>query len=241
MPGLGRGIIVIPAYNEAETIASVVREIREEGIGCDIVVIDDGSGDGTAEVLESLRVRALSHPVNLGYGAAVQTGMLYAVREGYDFVVLMDADGQHVPSQVRLLLAELERDKDIVIGSRFAGEAGAYRIPFFRQMGIRFFSLLAWLLGGTRIRDVTSGFQAMRREVFTILAREYPIDFPDADVIVLLARKRFRIGEVPAIVRERQGGESMYAGLGTVLYYPFKSLLASFMVLLRLLWEREGR
>jgi len=108
-------------------------------------------------------------------------------------------------------------------------------------MGIRFFSLLAWILGGTRIRDVTSGFQAMRRDVFTILAREYPIDFPDADVIVLLGRKKFRIGEVPAVVRERQGGESMYASLGTVLYYPFKSLLASFMVLLRLLWEREGR
>lgn len=241
MPGLGRGVIVIPAYNEAETIASVVREIGEEGIGCDIVVIDDGSNDGTEGVLRSLPVRTLSHPVNLGYGAAVQTGMIYAVREGYDFVVLMDADGQHVPSQVRLLLDELDRDKDIVIGSRFTGEADAYRIPFFRRMGIRFFSLLAWILGGTRIRDVTSGFQAMRRDVFTILAREYPIDFPDADVIVLLGRKKFRIGEVPAVVRERQGGESMYASLGTVLYYPFKSLLASFMVLLRLLWEREGR
>ncbi len=241
MPGLGRGIIVIPAYNEAETIASVVREIGNEGIGCDIVVVNDGSGDGTEGVLRSLPVRVLSHPVNLGYGAAVQTGMMYAVREGYDFVVLMDADGQHVPSQVRLLLEELDRGKDIVIGSRFAGEAGAYRIPFFRRVGIRFFSLLAWLLGGTRIRDVTSGFQAMRRDVFTILAREYPVDFPDADVIVLLGRKKFRIGEVAAVVRERQGGESMYASIGTVLYYPFKSLLASFMVLLRLLWEREGR
>ncbi len=241
MPGLGRGLIVIPAYNEAETLPSVVGEIRGEGIGCDIVVVNDGSSDGTEEALRSLPVRVLSHPVNLGYGAAVQTGMLHAVREGYDYIVLMDADGQHVPSQVRVLLEELSRDKDIVIGSRLAGDAGAYRIPFFRRAGIRFFSLLAWFLGGTRIRDVTSGFQAMRREVFTILARDYPVDFPDADVIVLLGRKKFRIGEVPAVVRERQGGESMYSSVGTVLYYPFKSVLASFIVLLRLLRDREGR
>src|SRR5512138_577224 len=107
MEGLGRGIIVIPAYNEAETIAEVLREVGGADLGCDIVVVNDGSTDGTEKVLASLPVVALTHPINLGYGAAVQTGMMFAVREGYDFVVLMDADGQHVPSQVRLLLAEL--------------------------------------------------------------------------------------------------------------------------------------
>lgn len=139
MPDLGRGAIVIPAYNEAETIASVVSEICDEGLGCDIVVVNDGSSDGTEEALRSLPVLVLSHPVNLGYGAAVQTGMLHAVRRGYDFVVLMDADGQHVPSQIRLLLDGLEHGSDIVIGSRFAGEGGAYRIPPARRIGIRFF------------------------------------------------------------------------------------------------------
>lgn len=239
--GLGRGAIVIPAYNEEETIAGVIREIEAEGLGMDIVVVNDGSGDGTEETLRSLPARVLSHPVNLGYGAAVQTGMLHAVRAGYDFLVLMDADGQHVPSQVRALLAELGKGNDIVIGSRLSGDAGAYRIPIFRRAGIRFFSLLAWALGGVRIRDVTSGFQAMRRAVFTVLAKEYPVDFPDAEVIVMLGLKNFRVAEVPAMVRERQGGESMYSSLGTVLYYPFKSLLASFIVLLRLFRERERR
>lgn len=238
---LGRGVIVIPAYNEEETVTGVIREIEAEGLGLDIVVVNDGSNDATEETLRPLGVRVLSHPVNLGYGAAVQTGMLWAVREGYDFLVLMDADGQHVPSQVRALLDELEKGMDIVIGSRLAGDAGSYRIPFVRMAGIRFFSVIARALGGARIKDVTSGFQAMRREVFTLLAKEYPVDFPDAEVIVMLGLKRFRVAEIPATVRERQGGESMYSSLGTVLYYPFKSLLASFIVLLRLFREREGR
>lgn len=234
----GRGIIVIPAYNEEHTVAEVVRELEAEGLGVDILVVNDGSSDETGRILERLPVAVVTHPVNLGYGAAVQTGMLYAVREGYDFLALMDADGQHVPSQVRLLFGELEKGWDIVIGSRFAGEADVYRIPFLRRSGIRFFSLLARVLGGIRILDVTSGFQAMRRSVFEFLAREYPVQSPDAEVIVMLGLKRFRVTEVPASVRERQGGKSMYSSLGSVLYYPFKSFLSSFIVLLRLLRER---
>lgn len=186
-------------------------------------------------------MNVISHPINLGYGVAVQTGFKYAALRGYDFLVLMDADGQHIPSQVRLLLEELDRERDIVIGSRLAGNTGSYRIPFFRRAGIRFFSFLAKALGGVNIRDVTSGFQAMRREVFLLLAEEYPTDFPDAEVVIMLGLKRFRLAEVPTQVRERKQGKSMYSSLGTVLYYPFKSILASFIVLLRLFREREGR
>ena len=240
MRGLEKGLITVPAFNEGETIGGVVREILDEGLGCDIVVVNDGSSDDMESVLRALPVTVLSHPVNLGYGAAVQTGMMYAVRHGYDFLVLMDADGQHVPSQIGVLLEELQRGKDIVIGSRLSDDSGSYRIPFFRRAGIRLFSFLAWILGGVRIRDVTSGFQAMRREVFTVLSQEYPVDFPDAEVIVMLGLRKFKVAEVPVIVRERQGGVSMYATLGTVLYYPFKSLLASFIVLLRLVRNRKG-
>jgi glycosyltransferase involved in cell wall biosynthesis len=240
MNGLGKGLIAIPAYNEAETIGGVVREILGEGLGCDLLVVDDGSSDRMERVLDSLPVTVLSHPVNLGYGAAVQTGMIYAVRKGYDFLVLMDADGQHVPSQIRPLLAELGKGFDIVIGSRLSGDSGSYRIPLLRRGGIRFFSFLARILGGARIRDVTSGFQAMRREVFAVLAREYPVDFPDAEVVVMLGLRKFRVAEVPVLVRERQAGKSMYASYGRALYYPFKSLLASLIVLLRVIRERKG-
>lgn len=238
MSVLEKGLVTIPAFNEAETIGDVVRGILGENLGCDIVVVDDGSSDETVQVLRSLPVTVLSHPVNLGYGAAVQTGMMYAVRNGYDFLVLMDADGQHVPSQVGLLLEGLRRGNDIVIGSRLSEDSGSYRIPSMRKAGIRFFSFLAWVLGGVRIRDVTSGFQAMRREVFTVLSREYPVDFPDAEVIVMLGLRKFKVEEVPVAVRERQGGESMYSKFGTVLYYPFKSVLSSFIVLLRMLREK---
>lgn len=238
---LGRGIIVIPAFNESETLPETIRELESERLGIDILVVDDGSYDNTAGILRSLPVKSLTHPINLGYGAAVQTGMMYADRAGYDFLILMDADGQHVPSQVRLLTEELAKGMDIVIGSRIAGGAEGYRIPFMRRAGISFFSLLARMLGGTRILDVTSGFQAMRRNVFTMLAREYPVDFPDSEVVVLLGRKRYRVSEVPVVVRVRMGGRSMYSSIWTVLYYPFKSILSSFIVLLRLIREQERR
>lgn len=234
----GRGIVVIPAYNEEDTIAEVVGGLAAERLGVDILVVNDGSTDGTGSILEGLPAAVVTHPVNLGYGAAVQTGMLYAVRGGYDFLALMDADGQHVPSQVRLLFEELGKGWDIVIGSRFTGDADVYKVPVLRRTGIRFFSLLARALGGIRIRDVTSGFQAMRRNVFEFLSREYPVQSPDAEVIVMLGRKRFRVTEVPASVRERQGGKSMYSSVGSVMYYPFKSVLSSFIVLLRLLREK---
>lgn len=234
----GRGIVVIPAFNEEETIAGVIGELLAERLGLDLLVVNDGSTDRTEEIVKNLPVAVVSHPINLGYGAAVQTGMIYAVRRGYDFLVLMDADGQHVPSQVRRLVEELSAGWDMVIGSRFVGGLEGTGVPFMRSVGITFFSLLAKILGGVRIRDVTSGFQAMRREVFALLAREYPVDAPDAEVIVMLGLRNFRVAEVPAVVRPRQGGTSMYASLGTVLYYPFKSILSSFMVLLRLLRKR---
>ena len=238
---LGKGIIVIPAFNEAETLPIMIRELEAERLGLDILVVNDGSSDNTADLLGSLPVKSLTHPINLGYGAAVQTGMMYADRTGYDFLILMDADGQHVPSQIRLLTEELARGKDIVIGSRLAGGGGEYQIPFMRRAGISFFSFLARLLGGMRILDVTSGFQAMRKNVFSTLAREYPVDFPDSEVVVLLGRKRYRVAEVPVVVRARMGGRSMYSDIGTVLYYPFKSILSSFIVLLRLMREQDRR
>lgn len=237
----GRGIIVIPAYNEVENIARVVDEIRKEDLGMDILVVNDGSSDRTAQVLRGLPVKVLSHPINLGYGVAVQTGMIHAVRTGYDFLVLMDGDGQHMPGEIRKLLEGMERGADIVIGSRLLAGSGSYKVPALRRAAIGFFSFLARTLGGVDIRDVTSGFQAMRREVFSFLAKEYPVDFPDAEVVVMLGLKRFAAAEVPTRFRPRERGISMYSSPATVLYYPFKSFLASVIVLLRLFRERKER
>lgn len=237
--GLEPGIIVIPVYNEENTVRNVLEEIRNEGIAWDIVAVDDGSTDRSRELLEGMPVTVISHPVNLGYGAAVQTGLRYAVKKGYETVVLMDADGQHVPSEIANLIRGLEGGADIVIGSRLIGPGAEYRIPLLRRIGISFFSSVARLLGGTRIHDVTSGFQAMRRPVAEFLAEEYPVDFPDAEVIISLGLKKFRIAEVPARIRRRELGTSMYSNPAKALYYPFKSLLASFIVLLRLIREKK--
>jgi len=149
--------------------------------------------------------------------------------------VLMDADGQHIPSEIPNLLAALEKGADIVIGSRFLGSSAGYRIPFLRRMGIKFFSALAGILGGTKIYDVTSGYQAMRRNVAQFLAEEYPVDFPDAEVIISLGLKKFRIAEIPVQFRRREHGVSMYSNPIRAFYYPFKSILASFIVLLRII------
>lgn len=228
------GAIVVPVYNEEKNIRRVIDEIRAAGIDWDILVVDDGSADSTRAILSALPVVVIPHPVNLGYGAAVQTGLKHAVAKGYGTVVLMDGDGQHVPSEIPKLLTKLEEGADIVIGSRFLGLDGGYRIPILRRVGIVFFSTLAGVLGGTRILDVTSGFQAMRRPVAEFLAEEYPVEFPDAEVIISLGLKKFRIAEVPTRFRSREHGTSMYSSPARALYYPFKSLLASFVALLRL-------
>jgi glycosyltransferase involved in cell wall biosynthesis len=233
------GVVIIPVYNEEKNIRAVLEEIRREGIDWDIVAVDDGSTDRSGELLGEMDVIRISHPVNLGYGAAVQTGLRYAVKEGYGTVVLMDGDGQHVPSEIPKLLRGVSGGADIVIGSRLLQEGGGYSIPLMRRIGISFFSSLARILGGTKIFDVTSGFQAMRRPVAEFLAEEYPVDFPDAEVIISLGLKKFRIAEIPTVVRRREHGTSMYANPAKVLYYPFKSLLASFIVLLRLIRKKS--
>jgi glycosyltransferase involved in cell wall biosynthesis len=233
------GAIVIPVYNEEKNIRAIVEEVHGSGISWDIVAVDDGSTDGSRELLEKLPVTLISHPVNLGYGAAVQTGLRHAVAAGYGTVVLMDADGQHIPSEIPNLLAALEKGADIVIGSRLLGNSSAYQIPFLRRMGIKFFSALTKFLGGTKIYDVTSGFQAMRGNVARFLAEEYPVNFPDAEVIISLGLKKFRIAEIPARFRHREHGISMYADPILALYYPFKTILASFIVLLRIIRKKE--
>jgi glycosyltransferase involved in cell wall biosynthesis len=195
-------------------------------------VVDDGSGDGTDEVARRAGFPCLKHPCNLGYGGAVQTGLRYACSGRYARVVLLDGDGQHDPGEVPGLLEALDATgADLVIGSRFLGPAG-YRPPLLRRAGMAFFSAVARVLTGRRIRDVTSGFQAFTGRAAAFLAEEYPLDYPDAETVVLLIRSGFRVVEHPARIRPRLRGTSMHAGLRS-LYYPFRALLGVIVVLLR--------
>lgn len=228
-----RPLVVIPAFNEARAIERVVEGIRAADPGLPVLVVDDGSTDDTAGAARRAGAEVLRLPINLGYGSALQTGYKYALREGYDCVVQLDGDGQHEPADIPRLLAALERDAaDLALGSRFLGEAG-YRPGMARGAGMRLFRGLAFLLTGMRFSDVTSGYQALNREVLQFFAAErYPADYPDADVLVMLTRAGFRIAEVPVRMYPKRSGRSMHAGLRPV-YYIFKMLLSMLLMLLR--------
>lgn len=236
-----RAAAVIPAFNEAGAIARVVSCIRVAAPEVDVVVVDDGSSDGTAAIATAAGARVLRLPFNMGYGIALQTGYKYALREGYDAIVQLDGDGQHEPADIPALLGVVERrEADVALGSRFAG-GGTYRPGLARRIGMRLFGTLLWALGGVRFSDVTSGFQALDREVVRFFAADrYPADYPDADVLMMLRRAGFRIAEVPVRMYPKAGGASMHAGLRPV-YYVFKMCLSMSLTRLRReTFERRG-
>lgn len=224
--GSKRRLVIIPAYQEADTVRSVVSAARKALPGCDVVVVDDGSLDATASEARAAGAIVLRHPANLGYGAALQTGYKYAVRMGYEVVAQMDADGQHDPSSLRPLLAPIENaEVDMALGSRTLSQV-RYHLPLARRVGMRIFSALVCAATGMRVTDPTSGFQAMSAAVAKFLATDvFPSDYADADVLILLKRAGFRILEVPVVMHPAPGGRSMHRGLRP-LYYVFRMLLS---------------
>jgi hypothetical protein len=218
-------MILLPVFNEAAHIASVISGIRRAHPDADVVVVDDGSRDDTAEQALAAGATVLPLPFNMGYGVALQTGYKYAALQGYAYLVQMDGDGQHDPAGIGLLLERVTGGRcDVCIGSRFL-EGSTYRIPLFRRIGMMVLRRVASALVGSTITDPTSGFQAMNRRVFEFYTRDsYPVDYPDTDVIVLLHRNGFRIGEAPVLMHADATGQSMHGGIRPV-YYLFKMAL----------------
>ncbi len=218
-------LIIIPAYNEKLNIRNVIEEIRDNHPGFDIVVVDDGSTDATADIARGCDVTVISLPYNLGIGAAMQTGYKYACSKGFDIAVQFDGDGQHMADQIDTLLKTLMEDKaDLVVGSRFLLPEGYYT-SLARLAGIKILSSVISLISGEKITDPTSGFRAANRRVMEFFRRYYPDDYPEPESIVLLKKAGFRIAEVPVLMRERQGGISSISPLRG-LYYMVKVLLA---------------
>jgi glycosyltransferase involved in cell wall biosynthesis len=232
--------VIIPARNEALSIGPVVAEVKRLHPGFEVVVIDDASTDNTSDVALEAGATVLSAPIGLGYGGAVHAGLKFAHGRSFDLVVLMDADGQHDPAYIGKLL-EASREYDMVIGSRFMG-VESYEIPTIRRIGMRVFSGIASGITGKRITDTSSGFQALRKNVFSLFALgSYPVDFPDADTIIWVARHGFRVGEVAVKMHARTAGTSMISGLGASLKYALKMPLSILVTLLRIpSSQREG-
>jgi glycosyltransferase involved in cell wall biosynthesis len=198
-----------------------------------VLVIDDGSEDATAAEAASAGAVALSLPANCGYGTALQTGYKYAVRHGYELVGQIDADGQHQAEFLSAMLDVLHDDgADVVVGSRFLAKDGHYETPFARSLGIRLFARLASLATGQVVTDPTSGFQVMRGEIARLFSSDvFPVDYPDADILILLNRTGYRVREVPVQMRPSPG-TSMHSSQSTP-YYVYKMLLSILVTLLR--------
>jgi glycosyltransferase involved in cell wall biosynthesis len=223
-------LIVIPAYNEEAMIGEVLGEIMEREPGMDILVVNDGSTDRTSEIAMLAGVKVIDIPYNIGYGGAIQTGFRFAVDYDYDYVITMDADGQHDPESIRNLIDTMEREgADVVIGSRFL--EGTYRMGFARRMGSWLFSWVANIYTGVKITDPTSGFQIYNKRAFSYLSigDNYPLDYPDVNIIMALHKMRFKVAEAPVRMIEKMDSKSMHAGLRP-LVYVIRMVLAIIMV-----------
>jgi len=233
---IDRLLVIVPAYNEQENIENVLIQIKKVSPVYDIVVVNDGSDDDTEYLVKQTGVKLLSHPINLGAGSAIQTGLKYALKEKYDLAVVVDGDGQHAPQEIPRLVEALHKtSSDVVVGSRFLSNINV-KIHWARRIGIYLFSKIASSIGHCRITDTTSGFRVFNQKAIRYLAREIPLDFPDADMLLSLLFSGFKIVEIPVEIRERTGGRSMYSTLRAI-YYPFKVLIAISAVLLRRLFE----
>jgi hypothetical protein len=226
-------LIIIPAYNEGPRVAVLVSKVRSYSPGLDIVVVDDGSSDNTASEARSAGAAVLQLPFNLGYGGALQTGFRYALETGYRYAVQMDADGQHDPAYLEDLLRPVREGKaDVALGSRFMG-LGDYKATVARSMGMKLFGGIASAIIGRPVTDPTTGYQALDREAIRFYASEfYPVDFPDADVLIMLHKAGMKTIEVPVVMHTREDGVSMHSGFKPV-YYVFKMLLSIFVTILR--------
>lgn len=226
-------IAIIPALNEAQRVGAVIAELRKALPTLDVVVVNDGSTDDTEGVARRAGAYVVTHPYRLGYGAALQTGYLFALRRGYARAVQIDGDGQHDASLAPKLLGVVrDGNADIALGSRFlSGRPVA--MPLTRRIGSATLRRLGRALAGIACTDPTSGFRAFDRAALTLLASDdFPHDYPDMDVLIRLRFAGIRIAEIPATVRERSGGTSMHSGLRP-LYYAYKVALASVMAALR--------
>jgi hypothetical protein len=227
-----RALVVIPALDEESSLPSTLNEVLRYTPVADVLVVDDGSSDGTSRAARAAGVPIVRHPVTLGVGAALQTGFRFAMSHGYDFTVQLDADGQHDPAFLGALLGPVREGRcDVSIGSRYVRRSG-YRAPAARRLGMRVFSDVVWLATGQRIHDTTSGFRAYARPVMEVCQHDFPSDFPDAPLLIALHRRGFRLAEVPVEMRERVAGRSFYTWTKS-LYYPYKNLLASLMAWLQ--------
>lgn len=189
--------IVIAAFNEGTMIASVVQSVKQRGYP--VVVVNDGSRDNTGDVALSAGAHVVSHPINLGQGAALQTGIKYAVRQGAQIIVTFDADGQHAADEIEHMTgALLKHNVDIVLGSRFIGQAVG--IPKSRVLTLKAAAMFTWITTGVRLTDAHNGFRAMTRDAATHLNIYQNRMAHASEIVSYIAKHKLRVTEVPVTI-----------------------------------------
>jgi len=231
-----RGVLVIPAFNEAPRLPALLERIAAEALPLDVAVIDDGSRDDTSGAARAAGATVLRHPFNLGYGAGLQTGYKWALARGAPWVVQMDADGQHDPHDIgRLLEPVAAGECDLVLGSRFLEQTG-YQMSAPRRIGRALFVGIGRAFG-FHVTDPTSGFQALNRRVLELYAGDaFPSDYPDIDVLVVAHRHGLTVREISVVMHAGERASTLHGGLRSIWY------------LYRMVWSlwaassrREGR
>jgi glycosyltransferase involved in cell wall biosynthesis len=236
--GPGQLLILIPAFNEAGAIASVIQEVRAVMSEAPILVVDDASTDGTDQTARSAGADVLRLPYHLGLGGGVQAGYKLAYEFGYEYVIRVDGDGQHDPKYIPDLLKTLrETGCHMVIGSRFQNGNGGYTNSV-RAIGIWFFRLVLRPILGKPVHDPTSGFVGVNRQALQVFTGSFPLEYPEIEALVVLQRKRFQFREVPCRMRARTTGRSTITAVKS-LYYIFHVLLGVFINVLK--FERRRR
>lgn len=234
-------LVIIPALNEEDSIAHVIGSIRRSVPWADIAVLNDGSSDHTGEIAAAAGAIVLHLPYNVGIGASVQTGFMFADQHGYEVVVRSDGDGQHTPEDIPKLLGALnEQQADLVIGSRYLNhEGGGYTSSAARRIGSQILARLITAVTSCRITDPTSGFIAANRKTIKLCAQSYPHDYPEPESIVIFHRAGIRIVEIAVTMQPRYGGRSSITRLRSA-YYMVKVTLAILIGLLRPALAIEG-
>ena len=211
-------LVIIPCYNEQESIERVIENLKANAPFADYLIVNDCSTDKTLRILQANGMNYINNPVNLGIGGGVQAGYLYARENGYDVAVQMDGDGQHDPKYLEKVCAPvIDGTYDMCIGSRFIEKEG-FQSSFMRRLGINIISFMIKLFTGKKIYDVTSGYRACNKELINFFSDNYADDYPEPEAIITSVLSGFKVGEVPVVMVERQGGTTRIRSLKSAYY-----------------------
>ena len=218
-------LLIIPAYNEQDSIVRVIENLKNNFPQYDYVIINDGSADSTPEICRAKGYELIDLPVNLGLAGAFQTGLKYAYQKGYDYAVQFDADGQHLPEYIESMLDKMQEGYDIVIGSRFVTEKKPNSL---RMLGSNMISIAMKLTTGRKINDPTSGMRMFNKKMIEEFALNMNYG-PEPDTVSYLLKQGATIAEVQVRMEERIAGAS-YLTLGRSIMYMMRMLISILLI-----------